>query len=96
MSHTPGPWSATANSTDVFTKKDGVFVAKCYDSILGAGVKECQSNAQLIAAAPDLLEACKALVEKYDDSTNNPLRKQHEIEKAKEVIAKAEGYALAA
>ena len=63
MKHTPGPWN--------IEKEDGEFIAiyssKSSGSILLADVldiygKESKANARLIAAAPDLLEACQYVV----------------------------------
>ena len=52
--HTPGPWTATWAGME----QPGVFIVKPY----GKTAVEESANARLIAAAPDLLEACKAVV----------------------------------
>ncbi len=91
--HTPGPWKATVGKgmcATVITCEQGLICE------LGGG--DCvEPNARLIAAAPDLLEACEGLLEvKMDCSTF------HQIgcktcsyclahEKAKAAIAKATG-----
>ena len=61
--HTPGPWGIveSASSDDYYElrveSKDGTFVADCD----GSGDFEMQrANARLIAAAPQMLEACRA------------------------------------
>jgi hypothetical protein len=63
-SHTPGPWmvwnSLRDNSVNVAAVKDRAFVCevgKIADGDSDAGV--IKSDAALIAAAPDLLEACR-------------------------------------
>ena len=61
--HTPGPWHTTDDNrwSEVLAWKDASnqhLVAACATD--GADRRECQANARLIAAAPDLLAACKA------------------------------------
>ena len=55
--HTPGPWALLRGRDGTSIVGVDVQVAYCY------GMQE-KENAILISAAPDLLEACKALVEK--------------------------------
>lgn len=83
--HTPGPW---------FTKREG-FSTVYVDARIGGGllqevaavgpqeggIQQQDANARLIAAAPELLEACKAALS--DD--------QPYIEKCRAAIAKATG-----
>lgn len=54
--HTPGPW-AVDNLT---VRWGGYFVADCDGKGDIARQGECQANARLIAAAPDLLEQSQA------------------------------------
>jgi hypothetical protein len=54
--HTPGPW--TAGVTDSIWNDKGVLIAECGNSMT-LGDSEVFSNARLIAAAPELLEACE-------------------------------------
>lgn len=80
--HTPGPWKFYDDSNDGKTNRIeivaiGKTVARIYHSVPA----EDLPNARLIAAAPDLLEACKAALS--DD--------QPYIEKCKAAIAKATG-----
>ena len=61
--HTPGPWSFYDDSNNGKTNRVeivaiGKTVARIYHSVPA----EDLPNARLIAAAPDLLEACKALL----------------------------------
>lgn len=87
--HTPGPWKADLENYPIMVRSEsetwplvdelgdeegcaGVFVANTGDH---------KANARLIAAAPDLLEACKAALS--DD--------QPYIEKCRAAIAKATG-----
>lgn len=67
--HTPGPWTVNASDPCVVEREDGDgpldgFVAMTLPAPeLGFDLTvERESNACLIAAAPDLLAACEALV----------------------------------
>ena len=53
--HTPGPWTA-------HIYRAGTAVIKTSDCAEVATVQYASADARLIAAAPDLLEACEALV----------------------------------
>lgn len=57
--HTPGPWVSTDIPSEPIVRSDelDVSVALCFD-VTG---DEQLANARLIAAAPDLLEALKAV-----------------------------------
>lgn len=61
MKHTPGPWNYNEGTRDVIVSKNGyndVLIAQLYK--IGS---QHEANARLIAAAPELLEACKAALE---------------------------------
>ena len=79
MKHTPGPW----------VEKNRKLIAKDGKSV-GAAIygtrpyPECNANSRLIAAAPDLLEALKAVLAVAD-------RKTDEFDAARAAIKKAEG-----
>jgi len=102
MTHTQAPWKVQQNSKsfDVMTA-DG---RHCICSNFGcyATQEEKEANAQLIASAPELLEALEAslklnelhfsIAEKFTPEFcdgNSPLEKA--IKSAKEAIAKARG-----
>lgn len=78
--HTPGPWivEAVGPWLEVANEETLYTVAKVNGSGQGP-----QANACLIAAAPDLLEACRTLIETGD--------LQAAIDKARAAIARAEG-----
>jgi len=64
MSHTPGPWY-NVNDSFIYARfphQNGEHVA----TVWSHGTAETASNARLIAAAPDLLAACVALVSELD------------------------------
>jgi len=53
--HTPGPWRSTVNEWGASVVDNGEqFI--CY---IGSESSEDRANARLIAAAPELLEACE-------------------------------------
>ncbi len=64
MSHTPGPWTVQASPVCYHVvSADRGFETGCID-FDGNGL----ANANLIAAAPDLLAACKRLKSYYEDN----------------------------
>lgn len=77
--HTPGPWTAGPASSIVGQ-------AVMAGIVMVAAVPSGEANAALIAAAPDLLAACKALL-------SHPAMKASPfaILDARDAIAKAEG-----
>lgn len=91
--HTPGPWiakrvrdSETNGDLDI-DSVDGYHIA---ESIGGLDDGEEEANARLIAAAPDLLHACAAIVEWCDK--NPPAGDAlYCINQARAAIAKVEG-----
>ncbi|MCJ9707844.1 hypothetical protein LWS69_02210 [Bordetella hinzii] len=66
--HTPGPWEVAyqdSNGQSVI-KAEHIEVATCWHHCVGSIEKEMHANARLIAAAPELLDACMAMLE-WDD-----------------------------
>lgn len=90
-SYTPGPWKVVGDEfcepwkTDVCTERDNecVLVASVR---IAPPVGETGANADLIAAAPDLLEALKAI-----ESCLSPYDNDYAAQKVRAAIAKAEG-----
>lgn len=67
--YTPGPWEASGNGVHKFQSKHyGACVAVTHGD-------QRHANAKLIAAAPDLLDACKAAAE-WIDHRGNPIWRQ--------------------
>lgn len=88
--HTPGPWTVEDCTGDglhdiclgytVQDRGNPILLATCFfdqDFIGPISLEECNANARLIAAAPKLLEACKAFDEAagraFITEANNPL-----------------------
>lgn len=101
--HTPGPWrfvvppdggnrtrqiiaAAPDSDRNAYPHTVGRWIA----DVRGAwGSEQMESDARLIAAAPDLLEACEAMIEEYETGKQTPA---YEIrEKARAAINKAHG-----
>lgn len=82
MSHTPGPWEALWPKFDSVIVDDEERVIASV-SFSDHGDKECEANAWLIAAAPELLSALKFLLELGADDDRRIA--------AEQAIAKAEG-----
>lgn len=60
MKHTPGPWSIGKSYTDEICIRESKGHELQAIAVCGS---EMLANANLIAAAPELLEACKAMAE---------------------------------
>ena len=75
--HTPGPWAYDADSREIFADSDGfgwIALVKGNDS-RGAPLPEHErlANANLIAAAPAMLEALRSLVDYFGPDVDNAL-----------------------
>ena len=87
--HTPGPWHSDVPCSRELTCRNirgnnGEHVAKVGWMDFSEGQEIDLANARLIAAAPDMLEALKAVVRVAD-------RKTDEFDRARAAIAKATG-----
>ena len=81
MSYTPGPWTLyVSREISVCANDGGIYVAR-------VSVRE---NARLIAAAPDLLEELRNMVECWEEG-DDYRPSNAAMAKAKAAIAKAEG-----
>ena len=102
--HTPGPWEiGSINKKDknlwwaaVFTPKNtGKFHTPRAGEALGVDREECEGNARLIASAPEMLEALRAMVSRapfIDQSvTEDGLANCEALLKARRAIRHAEG-----
>lgn len=69
VSHTKGPWYVMASMPTNVLDSRGLRVARCdFDGVSdGPHIGEMRSNARLIAAAPDLLEACQRMEEWFHE-----------------------------
>ena len=94
--HTPGPWHIyRRRPDDIYRGPAGTFFvvdadqSNVADVVINGDRSTTKSNARLIAAAPDLLAALKALLA-YEDETEGGFM-TGDIIKARAAIAKAEG-----
>jgi hypothetical protein len=92
--HTPGPWRAIDHETEPCRvyDADGNMVADVFCTDMPGGTE----NARLIAAAPDLLAACKVLVNevlylKDDGTLPSGVENHPAMFAARAAILKAEG-----
>lgn len=83
--HTPGPWEL--RGTRLVTDKHGVVIAEKVGSNGGGS----ESNARLIASAPELLELLERMVRAFNVKEIDPLVAFVTIEQARVAIAKARG-----
>lgn len=108
--HTPGPWEiGSINKRDknlwwsaVFTPKSaGKFHTPRACEALGVDREECEANARLIAAAPEMLEALRVTLHRAEQARHSseqpgPILAEWLdgiIAEARAAIAKAEGRA---
>lgn len=83
--HTPGPWEL--RGTRLVTDKHGVIIAEK----IGSNDGDSESNARLIASAPELLELLERMVRAFNVKEIDPLVAFVTIEQARAAIAKARG-----
>jgi len=91
MNYTKGPWKITLHMPKATLEKDCIsgveFTIANIEFHRGEGINK--ANAQLIASAPELLEACKLLTSELVNGQNVPSLSC--MEKIRQAIAKAEG-----
>ena len=80
MTHTKGPWSVRM-PTEFLNQ---AAIEPCIGCVYGAG-EELQANANLIAAAPELLEALEVIIEDLEEGAKPRMKL------ARAAIAKAKG-----
>ena len=97
MKHTPGPWEVSGAGTFVKLRADNKAICRMnhggvWEWATEKGSIEDQANAQLIAAAPKLLEACETALHALNHMTTREFGngKDHPIRyNLKQVIAEA-------
>ncbi|WCG91733.1 hypothetical protein ONR67_06840 [Proteus terrae] len=93
--HSPAPWKYTVrNANEIMTTFHGVTIGDVYLDITTANQK---SDAHLIAAAPELLEALIELVQSYDKCSidHNGLCQEHFLQEANDCTFKKATLAIA-
>ena len=98
--HTHGPWETLADNGVTIIGYGNGFQVICSE-VSGATRAEAQANARLIAAAPELLEACQSALESLEwhvqqdaaltDCVEDDIVGHGDIQSLKDAIAKAEG-----
>lgn len=93
MSHTPGPWEIRDSNMRTIEAPGGSICTPSGHCLKGRPDEELEANARLIAAAPDLLEACKQVLDAQ--VANDQSQWEHLLDEALErieaAVAKAEG-----
>lgn len=88
--HTPGPWHVGINPGPMVYDEHGEQIADC--RAVGYDNGGNMANAALIAAAPDLLEACKTAENWLGEYETGPDSGLHGLlEQLRAAIAKASG-----
>lgn len=94
--HTPSPWSFVQSGTGDFPIWNVRIGTRGLITLPAtAGMETMDADARLIAAAPELLEACKLIVSVFDalPPTSAARYERLQINAARAAIAKAEGEA---
>lgn len=91
--HTPGPWQFEVNELGTVIAKDGYSIGSAFGSrAITGGDLPHEANGRLIAASPELLEACELALAAFDSSN---VRIAYEyagvVGKLRDAIAKVEG-----
>lgn len=68
MKHTQGKWTAESSSFGENIRVENLTIATCYRR--AGNEHEAEANAKLIAAAPELLEACQSMIKAFMDAPN--------------------------
>lgn len=99
--HTPGPWTPThshGSESELFDLERSVYAGDVPIAAVAGqapgGPREWSANARLLAAAPDLLDACRAVVawgERVGALAQCSPHWPAVVEQAKAAILKAEG-----
>jgi hypothetical protein len=97
MNHTPGPWHigrrlrATIEGEEHATLFDSIEVP----AVAGGGIAlvpaHHEADSLLIAAGPDLLEAARAALSRFNEDRCDGYHEQHPATLLRAAIAKAEG-----
>lgn len=83
--YTSGPWKVSKEKTGTYVTNEQDLYLACV-GVLEPSPEENEANAKLIAAAPELLEACKLI--QNSNSWDEVCKAHNLLEKA---ISKAEG-----
>ncbi len=91
--HTPGPWIHLKKGYEyeILCNKRNDVLADVYDHFKNKNESELEANARLIAAAPELLEACKRALQQLDESLPTDEGNKMAVKRCKDAISKAEG-----
>jgi hypothetical protein len=91
--YTPGPWKVDDYADDPRIRSERYCIALVTGGLDGDEKPEPTrlANAHLIAAAPELLEAVRALLAASDHTLPSEWRRDRPVSIAKAAIAKAEG-----
>lgn len=102
--HTPGPWKVYGAAEELVIhageEREVITIIPRFITSEGiGGIKKKEANANLIAAAPELLEALEELSNEFKSLYSISLMKKYEVEdndayrKAISIIKKATGHA---
>lgn len=88
---TKGEWSYDDIETNAIYADEDKIICDMNYSCDEISMEEVEANARLIAAAPDLFEACKMLMEIVGDEEVALVNYSNAVDAAEKAIAKAKG-----
>lgn len=87
--HTPGPWSYDASGGAIYYADGDVEPLIASTNLENVSVEQGDADGLLIAAAPDLLAACQAVLDEFPALDSKRIESIKRI--CRDAIAKAEG-----
>ena len=86
--HTTGPWNVPFREFTKIKAANGAHIATCHKL---TNLVNLEANSRLIAAAPDLLDALKTIVEVIGNTEYGEIDRKLAVKDARAAIAKATG-----
>ena len=88
--HTPGPWHVGSHHESEVFAEDCGRVANCSDAPSYRSEEEMRANSRLIAAAPEIFDFLKMLIDGVEGNVESPPEEEL-LKTAKLLVSKAGG-----
>ena len=91
--HTPAPWSSHWNKYyfEINSERDGLIGDACASQFIEGNTDKGKANAQLMAAAPEMLKALEEIIFLVENGHINISGIQSQYQKIRETVVKAKG-----
>ena len=86
VKHTTGPWNVPFREFTKIKAANGAHIATCHKL---TNLVNLEANSRLIAAAPDLLDALKTIIEVIGNTEYGEIDRKLAVKDARAAIAKA-------